>query len=79
MTENLVQIPSLSPSLSTANVLIELIITSVANEGKVEAQYIYHTLGSLYVACFSNAMMLAMMWEHFHRAGYVALTREKSE
>ena len=48
-----------------------------ANEDKVEAAYAHHAMGSLFVACFSNAMMLSMMWEHFHRAGYVALSNKK--
>merc|ERR1712046_245262 len=33
----------------------------------------WYCIQSLTVACMSNAMMLSMLWEHFHRCGYQAL------
>merc|ERR1712178_467874 len=39
------------------------------------SEYTTAVVGSLAVACFSNAMMVAMVWEHFHRASYKMLTK----
>merc|ERR1712070_368178 len=39
----------------------------------------YQTLcvASLGIACLSNGMMMAMLFEHLHRCGYMALTSSK--
>merc|ERR1711912_31795 len=45
----------------------------ISQKGETISDHQWYCMQSLGVACISNAMMLAMMFEHFHRTGYQAL------
>ena len=55
---------------------ITLLVASLVGAAvgaQAEAEYVQIAVGALAAACFSNAMMVAMLWEHFHRASALAL------
>merc|ERR1712046_333494 len=50
---------------------------AVPAQGGWLSEYQMLCVGSLGVACLSNAMMVAMLFEHLHRCGYMVLDNSK--
>merc|ERR1712086_629846 len=53
--------------------VVALLGAAISQGDNVDPVYLHLNIVSLAVACFSNAMLLSMLWEHFHRAAAKAL------
>merc|ERR1712070_94454 len=58
--------------------LVTALVGAAVATPATSSEYLTAAVASLAIACFSNAMMVAMVWEHFHRASFKMLQQSKS-